>query len=244
VIGSGAMLLALALLCGPPVSEVREQADRYELREPAGLRESGSQQSATSLSQRYERRARREFIASSVLFGVVSVAEKVTAGVALNCSIGEPCAISLTYAWGSQRAGTRYTLFTTGPASAYVATRTLAIPLVWVGQGLLLMSAHDRAIVDLARGESLPYSRRLAWSLFGSGLGLYLGSRLLRLGFALGGVCQAPGCVYSFDQLTLSASRGLAFTGSALLVYQRTQKNIRLGLTPFGALGLGLQGQF
>lgn len=158
--------------------------------------------------------------------------------------MGQPCAVSLTYVWGSQRAGTRYTLFTTGPASAYVAARVLAIPMVWVGQGLLLMSAHDRAIVDLAAGVSLPHSRRFAWALFGSGLGLYFGSRLLRLAFALGGVCQASGCVYAWDQLTLSTSRGLAFTGSALLVYQRTQHNIRLGLTPFGGLGLGLQGQF
>jgi hypothetical protein len=225
---------------------LQEETPRHphDLREPAELHDSTRERSTDAFARRYERRARRSFIAAGVLLGLVSVAEKVAAGVAFNCSIGKPCAVGLTYAWGSQRAGTRYTLFTTGPASVYVSTRIVAIPLVWVGRGLLLLSAHDRAIVDLTAGTSLPYSRRFAWTLFGTGLGLYLGSRLLRLGFALGGVCQSPGCVYAFDQFTLTTSRGLAFTGSALLVYQRTQKNIRLGLTPFATLGIGLQGQF
>jgi hypothetical protein len=75
-------------------------------------------------------------------------------------------------------------------------------------------------------------------------LGLYLGSRLARLGFALGGVCQDPRCVLAFDQVTLGSSRALAFTGSAVLVYHRTQRTVQLALAGFGLLGLGVHGRF
>lgn len=80
MIGRVTTLLSLALLCGPPVAEPHEQSEIYELREPAELHDSSFRQSAASLSSRYERRSRRSFIAASVLFGLVSVGEKVAAG--------------------------------------------------------------------------------------------------------------------------------------------------------------------
>jgi hypothetical protein len=252
------VLLGLLNASPPPAEPPAEPSDPYELKDPVGLRPTtkarvsphdlrepaGLREWNSGWSERYRQRSRRSLIAAGVLFGVASVAEKIGAGVAIRCDYGRPCALSLTYAWGSPSAGTRYTWFQTGPATPYVAARALAIPLIWVGEGLLLTGVHDRAVVDLATGGSLPYSRRLAWALFGTGVGLYISSRLARLGFALAGFCQDPACVYSYDILTLSSSRALWVMGSGLLMYQRTQRNMRVGVTPVGLLGLGVQGEF
>lgn len=194
-------------------------------------------------AQRYEQRSRRLFIASGVLMGVSLVGEMTGAIISTTCQLGSPCTVGFMYQWGSDQAGTRYTVLTSGTGSAYVLSRVASIPLVWTGAGLLLAGADARARADAQSGtDAAP--KRLAWALLGSGLGLYIGSRLVRLGFGLGGVCQAPQCLYTFDQLTLGASRGLSFSGSALVMHRRTHSRIRLGVAPMGSYGIALTGQF
>jgi hypothetical protein len=187
-------------------------------------------------------RSRRLFIASGVVMGASLIGELTGAIVSSTCTLGSVCTLGSTYAWGSGDAGTRYTLITTGPGSAYVMSRAASIPLVWTGAGLLLAGAHARALAD-ARGNERP-PKRLAWALLGAGLGVYAASRVARLGFALGGVCQDPLCVYAFDQTTLGVSRGLSFSGSALVLYRRTHARVRLGIAPAASFGLAVIGQF
>jgi hypothetical protein len=185
-------------------------------------------------------RSRRLFVASGILMGAAFLSETTGAVLATRCSIGDVCAAGLKYAWGSDTAGTRFTMITTGPGSAYVGGRLLAIPMVWTAEGLLLAGTHIRARTDLGS----PASKRVGWALLGSGLGIYIASRLARLGFALAGVCQDALCVYGFDQATLGASRALAFSGSAFVLHHRSRARMQFELGPVGSLGLGLSGQF
>jgi hypothetical protein len=187
-----------------------------------------------------EVRSRRLYIASGVLMGAAFLAETTGAVIATTCSTGQFCAVGLRFAWGADTAGTRFTAITTGPGSAYVGARALAIPLVWTGEGLLLAASHVRGRTSLGQ----PASKRLGWALLGSGLGLYIGSRLARFGFALGGACQARLCAYGFDQATLGVSRALAFSGSAFVMHHRTRTRMQFELGPAGTLGVGLSGQF
>jgi hypothetical protein len=85
-----------------------------------------------------------------------------------------------------------------------------------------------------------------AWAMLGTGIGVYLASRLTRLGFAIGGVCQLPGCLFAFDQFTLGASRALMLTGGSFLMHGRTRERlrVRLGLGPTIGWGIALNGQF
>jgi hypothetical protein len=182
------------------------------------------------------------FIASGVVMGISFIGELTGAIISSTCKLGSVCTLGSTYAWGSDDAGTRYTLVTAGPGSAYVMSRAVSIPLVWTGEGLLLAGAHARALAD-ARDAPRP-PKRLAWALLGTGLGVYAASRVARLGFALGGVCQDPLCVYAFDQTTLGVSRGLSFSGSASLLHRRTRARVRLGIAPAASFGLALTGQF
>lgn len=190
-----------------------------------------------------EQRARRLFIASGAVMGASLLGEMAGAIVSTTCSLGSNCTVGFMYQWGSDERGTRYTLITTGTGSAYVLSRALSIPLVWTSEGLLLAGAHVQAIADASAGVKSA-SKRLSWTLFGSGLGIYLGSRLARLGFALGGVCQDPRCVYAFDLSTLGVSRGLSFAGSALIMHRRTRRRVRLGVAPMAFGGLVLTGEF
>jgi hypothetical protein len=187
-----------------------------------------------------ENRSRRLFIASGVLMGVAFLGETTGAIMATTCSNGDVCAHGLRYVWGSDTAGTRFTMITAGPGSAYVTARLLAIPLVWTAEGLLLAGTHLRARIDLGS----PASKRLGWALLGTGLGIYIASRLARFGFALGGVCQDRLCAYGFDQATLGASRALSFPGSAFVLHRRTRARMQFELGPAGTLGFGLSGQF
>jgi hypothetical protein len=114
--------------------------------------------------------------------------------------------------------------------------------LVWVGSGLLLGGAAVHAEQEhLAgvEGSSRLSRKGYGWALLGSGLGLYVASRLLRFGFAVGGVCQDPVCVYGVDQITLGMSRGLMLGGSGLLIHRRTGEKLRLGLG-VSAVGWGI----
>jgi hypothetical protein len=187
-----------------------------------------------------EVRSRRLFIASGVLMGVAFLGETTGAIMATTCSSADICAHGLRYVWGSDTAETRFTLITVGPSSPYVAARLLSIPLVWTSAGLLLAGTHVRARTDL----DSPASKRLGWALLGTGLGIYVASRLARFGFALGGVCQDPICVFGFDQATLGASRALAFPGSAFVLHRRSRARMQLELGPVGTLGVGVSGQF
>lgn len=190
----------------------------------------------------YEQRARRLFIASGVLGGLSLLGEATGAIISTTCELGSSCTVGFNYTWGSDEAGTRYSLITAGTGSAYVMARALSVPIVWTSEGLLLAGASARARAD-APGAARP-SKRLAWSLLGTGLGLYVASRLTRLGFALGGICQSTGCVYGFDQLTLGLSRGFASSGSALVLYRHTHGRTQLGLSPTASFGLALTGRF
>lgn len=187
-----------------------------------------------------EVRSRRLFIASGILMGVAFLGETTGAVIATTCSTGELCAVGLQYAWGSDTAGTRFTMLTTGPGSVYVAARTLAIPFIWTGEGLLLAGTHLRARSDLGS----PASKRVGWALLGTGLGIYIASRLARFAFAVSGVCQDRLCAYGFDQATLGVSRALAFPGSAFVLHHRTRARMQFEFGPPGTLGLGVSGQF
>jgi hypothetical protein len=68
-------------------------------------------------------------------------------------------------------------------------------------------------------------------------------SRLLRFGFAVGGVCQDPACVYGVDQITLGMSRGLMLGGSGLLVHRRGGLRLGVGTTAVG-WGIAVDGRF
>lgn len=201
---------------------------------------------AVSVAQPNEhRRAKRRFIGGGVVLGLAFVGEMTGAGMTLSCWQEQRCNGSLTYTWGSDRAGSRFTLLTAGPGSAYVGARILAAPLVVTGGALLLGGAHAQAY-----GEPLstkPKVRRSdAWAMFGTGLGVYLASRLARLGFGIRGVCQLPGCLFSFDQFTLGTSRALMLTGGSFLMHGRTRERlrVRLGIGPTMGWGFALHGQF
>lgn len=188
--------------------------------------------------------SKRLFIGSGVLFGLAFASETIGAALAISCTHGEPCADGPMYSWGSPEAGTRFTLMTSGPGTAYVGGRLAAIPLVWTGAGLLLAGAHVQASADVGSSRATRVDPRLAWGLFGTGVGIWLGSRLARLGFAYSGICQEPTCVYAFDQATLGSSRALALAGSGLLWHHYRFERLRLDIGPSIGWGLALTGQF
>lgn len=199
----------------------------------------------TITQSRDQQRAKRRFIGGGVLLGLAFVGEMAGAGITYSCWQQQRCNGSLSYTWGSERAGSRFVLLTAGPGNAYVGARILAAPLVLTGSALLLGGAHAQAY-----GEPLstqPKVRRAhVWAMLGTGLGVYFASRLMRLGFAIGGVCQLPGCLFAFDQFTLGASRALMLTGGSLLMHGRTRERlrVRLGLGPTMGWGIALHGQF
>jgi hypothetical protein len=199
-----------------------------------------------TIAQSHDRqRAKRRFIGGGVLLGLAFVGEMAGAGVTHWCWQEQRCKGSLSYTWGSERAGSRFTLFTAGPGNAYVGARILSAPLVLTGGALLLGGAHARAY-----GEPLSTPSKLRradiWVMLGTGLGVYVASRLARLGFAVGGVCQQPGCVLAFDQFTLGASRALMLTGGSFLLHDLTRERlrVRLGIGPTMGWGLALHGLF
>jgi hypothetical protein len=191
-----------------------------------------------------ERRAKRFFITSGVLMGVGFIGELIGAGIATNCLHGRKCTLGTVFEFGSPDAGVRYTLISTGTGSAYGLARLVSTPLMWTAKGFMYAGGHAQGIADAAAGVPIRVPRWVGWALFGSGLGVYLSSRLARLGFALGGACQDPMCLYAFDIGTLGVSRGLSFPGTALLIHRRIQTRVRFGIVPMGARGLALTGQF
>jgi hypothetical protein len=201
-------------------------------------------QQITAAQSRDQRQAKRRFIGSGVLLGLAFVSEMTGAGITFSCWQQQRCNGNLTYTWGNEH-GSRFTLLTAGPGSAYVGARLVSAPLVALGGGLLFAGAHSRAYGEAFPSET-PIKRRDAWAMFGTGLGVYLASRLTRLGFAIGGVCQVPGCVFAFDQTTLASSRALMLTGGALLMHGRTRDRLRLrlGLGPTTGWGVAIHGQF
>jgi hypothetical protein len=189
-------------------------------------------------------KSRRLFIASGIVLGIAGIGEMAGAIVASQCTVGSSCAVGFAYAWGSPEADTRYTFVSAGIGSAYTLARVGSVPLIWTGAGLLLAGTHARALTDAANGTALAPAKPLAWGLLGSGVGLYVLSRIARIGFAVGGVCQDPRCVYAFDQTTLGLSRGMSFSGSALVLRRRTLQRVRLGVAPMASYGLMVTGQF
>jgi hypothetical protein len=192
-----------------------------------------------------QQRAKRRFIGGGVLLGLAFVGEMAGAGVTYSCWQEQRCKGSLSYTWGSERAGSRFTLFTAGPGNAYVGARILSAPLVLTGGALLIGGAHARAYAEPLSTQSR-LRRSAVWAMLGTGLGVYFASRLTRLGFAIGGVCQLPGCLFAFDQFTLGASRALMLTGGSLLMHDRTRDRlrVRLGLGPTMGWGIALHGLF
>jgi hypothetical protein len=192
-----------------------------------------------------QQRAKRRFIGGGVLLGLAFVGEMAGAAITYSCWQDQRCNGSLSYTWGSEQAGSRFTLFTAGPGNAYVGARILSAPLVLTGGALLIGGAHARAYAEPLSTQS-KLRRSDIWAMLGTGLGVYFASRLTRLGFAIGGVCQLPGCLFAFDQFTLGASRALMLTGGSLLMHDRTRERlrVRLGLGPTMGWGLALHGLF
>lgn len=196
--------------------------------------------STESRAQRPEKRSQALFISSGAVLGLALVGEVSSAIVSTRCSPKMACTKGFVFTWGSDEAGSRYTLMTSGPGTAYVAGRVISTPLVWLGAGLLLGGAQaiaerDHLLGTRWQGNQLT-RKRVGWGLLGGGLGLYVASRLLRLGLAVRGACQSPACVYGIDQSTLGMSRGLMLTGSALLVHHRVRQKLQL---QFGAPSVG-----
>jgi len=191
-----------------------------------------------------ELRARRMFIGAGTLMGIAFVGEVAGAIVSTTCKAGDPCDLQLVSDWGPEAENARYGFSTNGIGSAYVLSRGLAIPLVWSAKGLLALGAQSRAIADRQAGVVNRIPKWLGWTLLSSGLTVWAATRLARVGFEAGGVCQDPACWYTFDLMTLGVSRGLSSSGSALLMHRRTQRRVVFGVAPTAGYGLSLTGMF
>lgn len=185
-------------------------------------------------------RSRRLFIASGILMGVAFVGETTGAILGTTCAFDGLCAVNLRVPGSFDAVPLLAAMIPSGPESAYVVARMFSVPMMWTSRGLLLAGTQVRA----RDSHVAPASRRLGWALLGTGFGILIGSRLARLGFAIGKICQDPLCFYGFDQATLGVSRALSLPGSAFVMHRRTRARMHLDLGPPGTLGLGLSGQF
>jgi hypothetical protein len=226
------MLLLLSLAASPP--EVRPHPTtpvvaRRKLEDP--------------------RTSRRLLIGGGVSLGLAFSLELAGAIISTRCQSGDWCGGGVVYAWGSRDAGTRFTLLTGGTSSAYVHARVLAVPLLATGYGLTVRGAALRGRRVAVDGGTVAQRRLRArgWTLLGTGIGVYALSRLVRLGFGLGGVCQRAACVHGLDLASLAAARALMVTGSAGLAFRRGYLGgVTLGPSASGPgdVGLVVSGMF
>jgi hypothetical protein len=186
------------------------------------------------------KKARRELIAGGVLLGLGFATELAGAVISVRCEPGDWCSGAIAGSVGGPDGPNRYTFVSTGPSNTYVMGRMLAAPF--------LLSGFTLTMVGLAStGTPLTHTkeRRIAWSLFGTGIGILVASRLLRIVFLATGTCQTAMCVHGFDQSTLWAGRGLTFAGTGLLVRGAARRHeLGFGPGPFNSYGLSLSGRF
>jgi hypothetical protein len=189
------------------------------------------------------KRARRELVAGGVLLGLGFATELAGAIISARCEPGEWCATAIAGSIGGPEGPNRYTFVSAGPSSTYVMGRLMAAPM--------LVSGFTLTMVGLASMGTPPSEwthakrRRVAWSLFGSGIGVLVASRLLRVVFLSTGTCQSAMCVHGFDQTSLWVGRGLTFAGTGLLVRGAARHHeLAFGAGPLHSYGLSLSGRF
>jgi hypothetical protein len=194
-------------------------------------------------TQAPSKRARRELVAGGILLGLGFATELAGAVISVRCEPGEWCAAAIAGSVGGPEGPNRYTFVSTGPSSTYVMGRLMAAPF--------LLSGFTLTMVGLASTGAPPSEwthakrRRVAWSLFGSGIGVLVVSRLLRGVFLSTGTCQTAMCVHGFDQTSLWVGRGLTFAGTGLLVRGAARRHeLALGTGPLHSYGASLSGRF
>jgi hypothetical protein len=199
--------------------------------------------SESAPTQAPSKRARRELVAGGVLLGLGFATELAGAIISARCEPGEWCAAAIAGSIGGPEGPNRYTFVSAGPSSTYVMGRLMAAPM--------LVSGFTLTMVGLASTGAPPSEwthakrRRVAWSLFGSGIGLLVASRLLRVVFLSTGTCQSAMCVHGFDQTSLWVGRGLTFAGTGLLVRGTARRHeLAFGSGPLHSYGLSLSGRF
>jgi hypothetical protein len=189
------------------------------------------------------KRAKRTLVSGGVLLGLGFAAEVSGAVISSRCTIEQWCSAAIAVSIGGPEGPNRYTFVSTGPSSTYVMGRLVAAPLLIGGFTLTMVglaSANGRAS-DWTHARK----RRVAWSLFGSGLGVLVASRLMRAVFLSTGTCQDAACVHGFDQTSLWAGRGLTFAGAGLLVEGAARRmELGFGGGPLNSYGLALTGRF
>jgi hypothetical protein len=198
---------------------------------------------AAQPTQAPSKRARRELVAGGVLLGLGFATELAGAVISAQCEPGEWCATAIAGSVGGPEGPNRYTFVSAGPSSTYVMGRLMAAPM--------LVSGFTLTMVGLASTGAPPSEwthakrRRVAWSLFGSGIGVLVASRLLRVVFLSTGTCQSAMCVHGFDQTSLWVGRGLTFAGTGLLVRGTARRHeLAFGTGPLRSYGLSLSGRF
>jgi hypothetical protein len=188
-------------------------------------------------------RAKRELIAGGVLLGLGFAAEVSGAVISTGCKPGDWCSAAIAVSIGGPDGPNRYTFVSAGPSSTYVMGRLAAAPLLIGGFTLTMVG-----LASMGEGPSSwthARKRRVAWSLFGSGLGVLVASRIMRAVFLSTGTCQDAACVHGFDQTSLWVGRGLTFAGTGLLVQGAARRTeLGFGGGPFNSYGLSLSGRF
>jgi hypothetical protein len=198
---------------------------------------------ALSERQQIPKRAKRELVAGGVLLGLGFAAELSGSIISTRCTAGMWCASGFAVAIGGPDGPNRYALVSTGPSSTYIMGRLVAAPLLIGGFTLTMVGIASAG--EPPSNWSQTRKRRVAWSLFGAGLGVITASRILRAVFVSTGTCQTSMCVHGFDQSSLWIGRGLTFAGTGLLV-QGAAKRTELGFAggPANSYGLSIAGRF
>jgi hypothetical protein len=189
------------------------------------------------------KRAKRELVGGGVMLGLGFAAEVSGAVLSTRCKPGDWCSSAVAFSIGGPDGPNRYTFVSTGPSSAYVVGRLAAAPLLIGGFTLTMvgLASAGGGTSDWTHARK----RRVAWSLFGSGLGVLVASRIIRAVFLSTGTCQDAACVHGFDQTSLWVGRGLTFAGGGLLVQGAARRTeLGLGGGPFNSYGLSLSGRF
>lgn len=188
-------------------------------------------------------RAKRELVAGGVLLGLGFAAELSGAVISTRCTPGDWCSAAIAVSIGGPDGPNRYTFVSAGPSSTYVMGRLVAAPLLIGGFTLTMVGLASSG--GRSSDWTHAHNRRVAWSLFGSGLGVLLASRVLRAVFLSTGTCQDAACVHGFDQTSLWVGRGLTFAGTGLLVQGAARRTeLGVGGGPFNSYGLSLWGRF
>jgi hypothetical protein len=184
-------------------------------------------------------KAKRQLVAGSILVGLGFAAELGGSIIAVSCAPGQWCSAGLALTLGPPTGPSRYTFVSAGPSSAYIGGRIAGAPFLASGFTLMMVGLASR------HTDGAVEERRLAWGLFGAGIGVLAASRVLRVVFLATGTCQATLCAHGFDQSSLWLGRSLTFVGTGLLVRGRERvATLTLGGGPPRAYGLSIAGRF